>query len=389
MCFFGRKKILAKQEELLKRTEELSREITNTRDSVNQTVKIAVEASNGGIAGNLKFLSDTVDKLSQSNLTYLTGIKDDVSKNLTEMRADNEKRLTEMRCVVEEKMTATLNSRISETFKTVSDRLDALNKSLGEMQTLTGEVTDLKKILGNVKTRGTFGEVGLANILSDVMTEGQYKEQFNLTPKSTDGRHVVDFAIALPGQKNCGQIYLPIDSKFPTEDYRRLLDATDKGDAVGVAEAEKSLFNAVKVQAKSIRDNYIIPPVTVDFALMYLPTEGLYAEVVRNGDLLEELRTKFGVVPVGPTTVTALLNSLALGFRTLAIQKSSREVYDILKQFKKDFGMFNDLIGKAQNQIRTATNTLDDATKRTTLIIERLNKVEKLEPPPDESLQIE
>ena len=291
-----------------------------------------------------------------------------------------------MKQVVEEKLTATLNERLSQTFKAISERLDEVNKGLGEMRNLTTGVTDLKKMLGNVKTRGVFGEVSLRNILENILTEEQYACQFNLSGREDDGRRVVDFAVILPGQSKEDKVYLPIDAKVPLEDYQRLVSAADEGDKQKTEEASKALVNAIKIQAKSIKENYIIPPKTVNFALMYLPIEGLYAEVVRNAGLLEELREKYKIIPAGPTTISALLNSLQIGFKTLAIQRSSKEIYESLIKFRGDFAKFTELLEKAQSQISLAGRTLDDATKRTNTIIKKLDKVESLTPPEDGEL---
>lgn len=386
MCFlFGRKKILARQQALEEKIDKLTEDLKKTESSVKETVTTATNTSSNSLVGGVKMTLDAVtaniNNALSNNEKRIAEMRESLDKNLGEIRQDNEKRLAEMRQVVEEKLTATLGERLSQTVSAINEQLDKVSKGLGEMQNLTTGVTDLRRMLGNVKARGTLGEVSLENILSNILTAEQYSSQFNLSAKATDGRKIVDFAVILPGQKGEEKVFLPIDAKFPLEDYQKLVDASEKADAEKTDEYSKALMHAVKLQAKSIRDNYIMPPKTVDFALMYLPIEGLYAEVVRTPALLEELRTKYKVIPVGPTTISALLNSLQLGFRTLAVQKSSREIFDQLVRFQKDFGKFVELLGKAQNQIGTLGKTLEEATKKTDMIQKNLNKIERIAPP--------
>lgn len=386
MCFlFGRKKILARQQALEEKIDKLTEDLKKAESSVKETVTTATNTSSNSLVGGVKMTLDAVtaniNNVLSNNEKRIAEMRESLDKNLGEIRQDNEKRLAEMRQVVEEKLTATLGERLSQTVSAINEQLDKVSKGLGEMQNLTTGVTDLRRMLGNVKARGTLGEVSLENILSNILTAEQYSSQFNLSAKATDGRKIVDFAVILPGQKGEEKVFLPIDAKFPLEDYQKLVDASEKADAEKTDEYSKALMHAVKLQAKSIRDNYIMPPKTVDFALMYLPIEGLYAEVVRTPALLEELRTKYKVIPVGPTTISALLNSLQLGFRTLAVQKSSREIFDQLVRFQKDFGKFVELLGKAQNQIGTLGKTLEEATKKTDMIQKNLNKIERIAPP--------
>ena len=387
MCFlFGRKKLLAKQEELLRRTEELEKELAFTRESIGQLISTTVVTSNNtlldGVKNTLQAVTENVNNTLKNNEVRIAEVKSDLNRNLAEIRADNEKRLTEMRQVVEEKLTSTINERLTQTFSTINERLDAVNKGLGEMQSLTTGVTDLKKMLGNVKTRGIFGEVSLSNLLSNILTPEQYKEQYDLKTRATDMHdRKVDFVVLLPGSNKDEKVLLPIDAKFPIEDYQRLVSASEIGDKLATQEAVKALINAVKLQAKSIGEKYVRPPQTVDFAIMYLPIEGLYAEVTRNAGLIEELRARYKVIPAGPTTITALLNSLQIGFKTLAVQKSSKEIYELLVKFKGDFVTFISQIEKAQNQVNTVGKTLEDATKRTAMMMKKIEKVEGLAPP--------
>lgn len=392
MCFFYRKKILRQQQEILAGLTALR----NNDEVTREVLKTAVETSNkalvDGIKGTVDAVAENVRNMTQSNEKRLDEVKEELRANLTEMRTnvdgnlksvreDNEKQLTAMRAVVEEKLTGTLNERLDATFKAINERLDAVNKGLGEMQSLNNGVTDLKKVLANVKTRGIWGEVSLQNLLDGVLTREQYTVQQNVCGKKNG--EAVDFAVILPG-KGEGRVYLPIDVKFPLEDYQRYIDSSDRGDVSAMQTTLKALETAVKKQAKSISEKYVNPPYTTDFAIMYLPIEGLYAEIVRNPGLSEELQRKYKVVPAGPTTVSAILNSLQLGFKTLAIQKSSREVFDLLANFKKDFNIFVKNIERAQTQVNSASDALDDATKRTDIIMKKLSKAETLALPETE-----
>lgn len=390
MCFGFRKKMLKRQEEILNRLAALENSGKSDRDIVTATITSAISGSNtaliGGIKTTLDAVADNVNTMGKANEARIGEVKDELYRNLTEIRTnvekslkdvreDNEKQLTAMRGVVEEKLATTLNDRLTQTFTSINERLDAVNKGLGEMQALNNGVTDLKKVLTNVKTRGIWGEVSLENLLDGILTREQYVVQQNVS--GIKNGEAVDFAVVLPGRGE-GRVYLPIDVKFPLEDYQRLVDGSDSGDLIAMQTASKGLENAIKIQARSIKDKYINPPLTTDFAVMYLPIEGLYAEVIRNPGLIEELQSKYKVIPAGPTTLSAILNSLQLGFRTLAIQRSSKEVFDLLTAFKKDFGKFVGNIEAAQKQVENAGKTLDDATKRTSIIQKKLDKVENL-----------
>lgn len=356
------------------------------------TVQTSNEAVLSGVRNNLDAVLVNVKTVLESNEVRLGELKSELSrslgeirenndKRLNEIRVDNEKRLGEIRLLVEEKVTGIINERVGVTFSAINERLDAVNKGLGEMQNLAGSVTDLKKILGNVKTRGVYGETSLDNLLSNILTPEQYKSQFSLASRADpDGRKTVDFVIVLPGKGDGEKVYLPIDAKFPTEDYQRLVAASEAGDANEVAVNQKALLNAVSAQAKKIRDSYIVPPKTVDFALMFLPVEGLYAEITRAPGMVEELKNKYNVIPVGPTTLTALLSSLQIGFKTLAVQKSSKEIYDVFVRFKKELTQYMNAIGKAINQVGTVGKTLEEANKRCNNMMSSVNKVENLMP---------
>lgn len=386
MCFGFRKKVLRRQEEILNKLEEAEQANRAGREAITTAMSVSNTALIGGIKTTLDAVVGNVDIMRKTNETRIAEVNATLDKNLSEIRfnmekslkdvrEDNEKQLGAMRNVVEQKLTETLGERLSSTFNAINERLDAVNKGLGEMQSLNNGVTDLRKVLSNVKTRGIWGEVSLENLLDGILTREQYVIQKNVSGKRNG--EAVDFAVVLPG-KSEGKVYLPIDVKFPLEDYQRLVDSSESGNVVAMQEAVKGLENAIKTQAKSIKEKYLNPPLTTDFALMYLPIEGLYAEVIRNPGLIEELQSRYKVVPCGPTTISAILNSLQLGFRTLAIQRSSKEVFDLLAAFRKDFEKFVANLDQAQRQVEGAGRTLEDATKRTSIIMKKLNKVETL-----------
>lgn len=290
------------------------------------------------------------------------------------MAKDSQEKLEMIRATVDEKLTATLNTRLNQSFSLVNERLEAVYKGLGEMQNLASGVGDLKRVLTNVKTRGVWGEVQLDTLLSQVLTPAQYRRNVAIGEKRS---HFVDFAIMLPG-KDSGTVYLPIDAKFPIEDYQRILAASEEADAQALEAACAALENTVKQQAKSISEKYINPPQTTDFACMFLPTEGLYSEVLRRSGLCELLQNKYRVVVVGPTTIGALLNSLQIGFKTLAIEKRSGEVWQLLGAVKAEFGKFGDVLDKTLHNLQLAVHNIDDANKRTRAIERKLRTVEEV-----------
>ena len=300
-----------------------------------------------------------------------------VEAKLAQLQADNTAKLEEMRRTVDEKLQGTLEKRLGESFQLVSQRLEQVHKGLGEMQSLATGVGDLKRMLTNVKTRGTWGEMQLGNLLEQILTPQQFARNVQTKPS---GREVVEFALRLPGrdEENGKEVWLPIDAKFPKEDYERLVDAAERGDAVAVEQAGKDLENRVRSQARDIRDKYIAPPHTTDFGLLYLPTEGLYAEVLRRPGLVDALQREHRVVVVGPTTLAALLNSLQMGFRTLAIQKRSSEVWKVLGAVKSEFGKFGDILDKVKKKLDETGNTIDEAVHRSRQLERKLKTVELL-----------
>ena len=305
-----------------------------------------------------------------------------VENRLERIREDNAARLEQMRQTVDEKLHATLEKRLSESFKQVSERLELVHKGLGEMQTLAAGVGDLKKVLSNVKTRGVLGEAQLAALLEEVMAPEQYERNVATRPGS---RERVEFAIRLPGGQSGEPVMLPIDAKFPLEDYQRLQAAQEQGDVAAVELAGKALEARLKLEAKSIAEKYVEPPHTTDFALLYLPFEGLFGEVLRRPGLFEQLQRQWRVTVCGPTNLLAYLNSLQMGFRTLAIQQRSSEVWKVLGTVKAEFGKFAEVLANTKRQLQTVANTIDQAEVRTRQIERKLKDVEVL--PGAESLQ--
>jgi DNA recombination protein RmuC len=321
-------------------------------------------------------LTDQLEKLRDKNDVKLEHIRKTVEGRLDLMQKDNADKLEKMRVTVDEKLQGTLEKRLGQSFKIVSERLEQVHKGLGEMQGLATDVSDFKRVLTNVKTRGTWGEVQLENLLEQVFVRDHYDKQVMLKPGSQEK---VDFCIKVPdkGSKD-GFIYLPIDAKFPLEDYQRLVAAQEKGDVVASAAATKALVNSVKLQAKSIKTLYILPPKTTDFAVLYVPIEGLYAEIVRQPGLFEHLQREFRVIVSGPTTIAATLNSFQLGFRTLAIAEQTSQVWELLTTIKGEFGKFGDLLDKTREKLVQATKTIDSASTKSRTIERKLGKVQKL-----------
>ncbi len=321
------------------------------------------------------FMKQLVE-LTQMNASKLEQIRTTVEGQLTALQKDNSEKLEKMRATVDEKLHQTLEQRLGESFKLVSERLELVQKGLGEMQSLASGVGDLKKVLTNVKSRGTWGEIQLDNILEQVLTRDQYEEKAVVKVGSAER---VDFAIRLPGHEGKQDVvFLPIDAKFPLEDYQRLVEAQDVGDLGQAVEAGKMLETRIKTEAKSIREKYLNPPRTTDFALLFLPIEGLFAEVLRRPGLWETVQRDYHVIITGPTTITALLNSLNMGFRTLAIQKRSSEVWRLLGVVKTEFGKFGEVLEKTQKKLQEASHTIDTAATRTRAIERKLRTVEAL-----------
>lgn len=345
------------------RFDVIQKSIQNTlsvnREEVNRQLRIFGEQ-----------VDDRLSSIQRANTESLEKVNATLENKMKELQESNEKRLEQMQGVVDEKLQKTLETRLSRSFELVSKQLESVGQGLGEMKALAADTRSLKNALTNVKERGTYGEVRLEKLLSDILAPSQYEMNVEIT----DGKRV-EFAIKLPGNGDT-PLLLPIDSKFPIEDYNRLLDAEDKQ---AIDEARRSLTAKVRAFAKEIHDKYIVPPKTTDFALMFLPTEGLYAEVVQNAALFEELRDKYKITAVGATTLSAFLSSLQMGFKTLAIERRSQEVWDTLRAVKSEFMKFGDLLDKAQKQIQTADKTLTEIVGRRTKAINRtLRGVEEL-----------
>ncbi len=326
---------------------------------------------------------------------FTAGVKDlqqTIEKNLRNIREDNEKQLGEMRRTVDEKLQTTLEKRLGESFKQVSERLEQVHKGLGEMQTIASGVGDLKKVLSNVKTRGVLGEYQLGNILEQILTPEQYSKNV-ATKKGSQAN--VEYAVRLPGKSTDEEVWMPVDSKFPIESYESLLNAYENGNPEQIDAAQKVMIRAVEGFAREISDKYIDPPHTTDFGIMFLPVESLYAEVLRHPGLFENLQRNWRITVTGPTTLSALLNSLQMGFRTLAVQKRSSEVWSVLGAVKSEFGKFSEHLGKVQKQLHTASGSLETLrVTRTNQIERKLRSVESLdasesreilELPPDEA----
>ncbi len=324
----------------------------------------------------------TIEEKSRSQRESIDNLHNVIDKHLKHLQESNEKKLEQMRQTVDEKLQSTLEKRLGESFKIVGDQLEAVQRGLGEMQSLATGVGDLKKVLTNVKTRGTWGEYQLGNILEQILTPDQYAK--NVKPKESSDE-IVEYAVRLPGHDNSSQIWLPIDSKFPQESYIRLKDASEKSDTDAIEKASAELIRTIKKSAKDISDKYIDPPHTTDFAIMFLPTEGLYAEIVRQPGMLDDLQHQ-RIVVAGPTNLSAILSSLSMGFRTLAIENRSSEVRKILSAVKTEFSAFGDVLSKVKTQLDRASGTIDKAGVRTRAMQKKLKDVEEL--PAEDSTKI-
>lgn len=329
-----------------------------------------------GLTQSRDSLEKRLEQLRDKNDEKLESIRKTVETRLESLQKDNAEKLEKMRSTVDEKLQSTLEKRLSESFKMVSERLELVHKGLGEMQNLASDVSDFKRVLTNVKTRGTWGEVQLENLLEQVFIKDHYDKQVRVNPKTAD---VVDFAIRLPDKSSeRGFIYLPIDAKFPLEDYQRLVVAQEKGELEVAAAAQKAMVNRVKIEAKSIKAKYIVPPRTTDFAVLYVPTEGMFAEILREPGLFEHLQTDYRVTIAGPTTIAAILNSYQLGFRTLAIAEQTGQVWELLTGIKGEFGKFGDLLDKTREKLVQATKNIDSASIKSRTIERKLGKVQQL-----------
>lgn len=373
------------------RLDSYSAESGRKIDSLTQSLAIATGNLQDDLSGKLVELRQenttafknlgegilaTLTGLSQLQKNELQDLRTTVDGRLASIQSENDKKLEQMRQTVDEKLQGTLEARLGESFKQVSDRLEQVYKGLGEMQTLATGVGDLKRILTNVKTRGTWGEVQLGGLLEQTLAPGQYAQ--NVATTATGER--VEYAIKLPGPRNDGTpVWLPIDAKFPVEDYQRLVEASERGDIEALDRASRQLESAIKFCAKTLSEKYIAPPCTTDFGILFLATEGLYAEAMRRPGLSEYIQRDYRVVLAGPSTLSALLNSLQMGFRTLAIQQRSSEVWEVLGAVKSEFGKYADVLAKIKKKLNDAQSTVEKAESRTRVIQRKLRDVEATE----------
>lgn len=356
---------------------DLRGEVAATQKAGTDSLVKALSEIGQSQTARFQAFSTQLHALTESNQVGLEQLRQSVDGRLTEIRQSNEKKLDQMRQVVDEKLQSTLEKRLGESFKLVGDRLEAVQQGLGEMRSLASGVGDLKKVLTNVKTRGTWGEVQLGALLEQILTSEQFDRNVRTHPES---REVVEFAIRLPGASgNAGEcVWLPIDSKFPQEDYLRLVEASDEGDVAAVQRAQTALTRSIQDSARDVSSKYLNPPHTTDFAILFLPTEGLYAEALRHPGLVEQLQREHRIVVAGPTTLAAVLNSLRIGFRTLAIEERSSEVWKVLGAVKTEFGKFGNVLEKVKRQLETAGRTIDETGVRTRAMERKLRSVEEL-----------
>ena len=352
--------------------EELSKTLNSFEEQFSKNVKGLSELLRQNFGDFSKRQTD-INKQATDNIKE---VKDTIEKQLSAIREDNKEQLGEMRKTVDEKLQTTLEKRLGESFKQVSDRLEQVHKGLGEMQNIAVGVGDLKKVLSNVKTRGILGEYQLENILEQILAPDQYSKNV-ATKKGSQAN--VEFAIKLPGKLTDEEVWLPVDSKFPIETYETLVDAYDKGDVAAIESSRKLLFNSIKSFAKDISQKYLDPPHTTDFGVMFLPIESLYAEILRHPGLLETLQRTYKITITGPTTLSALLNSLQMGFRTLAVQKRSSEVWTLLEAVKTEFGKFSEQLERVDKQLDTAAVSLNELrSTRTNVMNRKLKEVGSL-----------
>ena len=343
---------------------DVSRNLDEMRRLLRENEEATRTAFNNNLEQVRKEFKVSVDDMRKS-----------VADDLKSVREDNEKQLTQMRKTVEEKLAETLDTRVKNAFEQVNKSLESVQRSFGEMRELTGSVHNLTRVFANVKARGNWGEVSLESLLDQILTPDQYEKQFMIS-RSENTR--VDFAIIMPGQGG-EKVYLPIDAKFPITDYENLIEASERGDAAGVATAKKQLFDRVKQEAQSINNKYVKPPKTTNFALLYVPNEGLFAEIIRDGALVADLQAKYRVSVCGPTTVTALLNSLQMGFTSLKIQKKSAEIIKQMSGIRADFAKFTELLGTVRERAKKVMGAIDDLDKRNEMIGKRLKKVGEID----------
>ncbi|MFZ6817328.1 DNA recombination protein RmuC [Undibacterium sp. Ji22W] len=363
-------------QQLAKLNETNAQQLEQMRQALIQQGQTARDEQGLSLKRFADTLNQTLTSMTESNAQRMLEIRSTLEQKIQQLQADNAGKLEEMRKTVDEKLHATLEQRLGESFKQVSERLEKVHQGLGEMQQLAIGVGDLKRVLTNVKTRGTWGEVQLEMVLEQMLTPDQYAKNVETIPNSGER---VEFAIKLPGKDDeRAPVWMPIDAKFPKEQYERLLDAAERADAEGVAQAGKELERAIRNEAKTIAEKYLSPPLTTDFAILFLPTEGLYAEVMRRPGLADELQRTHRVSISGPSTLSALLNSLQMGFRTLVLEKRSSEVWQVLGAVKTEFSKFGDVLAATKNALVKAADNIDKAEVRTRQMTRKLKLVEAL-----------
>ncbi|CAA0099404.1 Uncharacterised protein [BD1-7 clade bacterium] len=374
--------ILQSRQDVQMQIGQLREELQSLQNQSNQTLVNAVARMGEQQTQSLADIDKRILQISQNNEKRLDAVNQSLAHGLANLQTSNEKKLDQMRQVVDEKLHATLEKRLGESFRQVSQHLEAVQRGLGEMQSLANGVGDLKRVLTNVKSRGTWGEVQLEALLDDVMTPEQFDKNVATRPNS---QQRVEFALRLPGHGDA-PVWLPIDAKFPQEDYLRLQTAIEEADVAAVNKARASLLKSIREFAKDITSKYVEPPHTTDFAIMFLPTEGLYAEILRSPGVVESLQRDYRIVIAGPVTLTAILNSLRIGFKTLAIEQRTSEVWQVLAGVKSEFGKFADILEKVKKQLNTASSTLEQTGVRTRAMERRLHQVETLSEPESDQL---
>ncbi len=363
-------------QQLVKLNETNAQQLEQLRQTLIVQSQTARDEQGQSLQRFAETLNQTLATLTESNAQRMGEIRSTLEQKIQQLQADNASKLEEMRKTVDEKLHATLEQRLGESFKQVSDRLEKVHQGLGEMQQLAIGVGDLKRVLTNVKTRGTWGEMQLEMVLEQMLTPDQYAKNVETIPGTGER---VEFAIKLPGKEDGkAPVWMPIDAKFPKEQYERLLDSAERADAEGVAQAGKELERAIRSEAKTIAEKYLSPPLTTDFAILFLPTEGLYAEVMRRPGLADELQRTHRISIAGPSTLSALLNSLQMGFRSLVLEKRSSEVWQVLGAVKTEFGKFGDVLAATKNALVKAADHIDKAEIRSRQMSRKLKQVEAL-----------
>ena len=383
----GQDEVNSLRDEISRSEQGIKDDVRSSQIAISEILTTQLQSTGKMIGDNLTELgkaqtrelenvTKSTNNLTQSNENRIENVRKTVDSRLQTMQESNERRLDEMRKTVDEQLQSTLEKRLTESFKVVSERLESVREGLGTMQGLASDVGNLQKVLTNVSTRGTWGEVQLGSILEDILTPDQY--DMNVQPHT--GSERVEYAIRLPGQDGSlnSHIWLPIDAKFPREDYERIKEASERSDKNEEQGAIRGLIRTVRAEAQSINKKYIVPPQTTDFAIMFLATEGLYAEILRQPGLVEQLRRDHSIIVAGPTTLSAILSSLRLGFQTLAIQERSGEIREVLAAVKTEFGVYHNALQLTQKQLNFASNNLEEASKRSQKVVDKLLEVEAL-----------